>query len=144
MRPMGGWRTRSDNASAAPIRGMLSWIDNSNARWIAGGSYNKLYIWNETGSRFDITPGSFTAGREDALAFTGYSGSFYGSYAYGVERPDTVRIQPATSWALDTWGENLVGCTEDDGKLYEWALATGTPAAVIANAPVDNLSLIHI
>jgi hypothetical protein len=142
MRPMGGWRTRSDNAAAAPVRGMLSWIDNSNDRWIVGGTYNKLYVWTQAGVRHDITPASFTAGRDDAAAFTGYGGSFYGSYAYGIERPDTVRIQPATSWALDTWGQNLVGCTEDDGKIYEWALATGTPAAVIANAPTSNRSLV--
>jgi len=142
MRPLGGWRERSANAAAAKIRGMLAWNDDDNKRWIAGGTYNKLYIWGQTGIRYDITPAGFTAGRQDALAFTGYGGSFYGSYGYGVARPDTVRIQPATSWSLDTWGENLVGCTEDDGKIYEWALATGTAAAVVTNAPTSNRSLI--
>jgi hypothetical protein len=33
-----------NNASNAPVHGMKSWIDNSNNRWIADGSYNKLYI----------------------------------------------------------------------------------------------------
>ena len=142
MRPLGGWRERSATAAAAKIRGMLAWNDDDDKRWIAGGTYNKLYIWGETGIRYDITPAGFTAGRQDALAFTGYGGSFYGRYGYGVARPDTVRIQPATSWSLDTWGENLVGCTEDDGKIYEWALATGTAAAVVTNAPTSNRSLI--
>jgi len=142
LRPIGGWRTRSSTAANAKVRGMSAWIDNDNERWIAGGTYNKLYVWGETGVQYDITPAGLTEGREDALAFTGYGGSFYGSYAYGIARPDTVRIQPATSWALDTWGENLVGCTEDDGKIYEWALATGTPAAVVSNAPTGNRSLV--
>lgn len=142
LRPVGGWRTRSDTAANAKVRGMIAWIDNDDDRWIVGGTYNKLYVWNAVGLRFDITPAGFTAGEEDALAFTGYGGSFYGSYAYGVARPDTVRIQPATSWALDTWGENLVACTADDGKIYEWSLATGTPAAVLSNAPTGNRSLV--
>ena len=142
MRPMGGWRTRSSNAANAQIRGMKTWVTNNNLRFIAGGTYNKLYAWNETGARYDITPTSFTAGRADAVAFTGFGGGLYGGYAYGIARPDTVRIQPATSWALDTWGEYLVGCTEDDGKLYEWQLNTSNPAAVIANAPTGNRSMV--
>ena len=37
MRPVGGWRTRNNNAANATLRGMLTWIDNSNDRWIASG-----------------------------------------------------------------------------------------------------------
>ena len=33
MRPVGGWRTRSDTAGANKLRGMLTWSDNSNDRW---------------------------------------------------------------------------------------------------------------
>ena len=105
MRPIGGFRTRSDTAGANKLRGMLTWSDNSSDRWIASGSYNKLYIWNSGGTQFDITPAGLTEGREDALAFTGYGGNLYGSFAYGVARPDTSRIQPATSWHLEPWGE---------------------------------------
>jgi hypothetical protein len=114
MRPMGGWRTRSDTAANAKIRGLITWIGNNQDRFIAGGTYNKLYSWTSQGVRHDITPVGLTAGREDAEAFTGYGGSYFGQYAYGVARPDTARIQPATSWSLDTWGEYLVACNEDD------------------------------
>jgi hypothetical protein len=40
-------------------------------------------------------------------------------------------------WTLDTWGEYLVGCSNSDGKLYEWQLGFGGPtaAAAITNAP---------
>jgi hypothetical protein len=142
LRPVGGWRTRSDTAANASIRGMISWIDNSDDRWIVGGTYNKLYVWSQAGVRFDITPTSFTDGREDAVAFIGYGGNLYGSYAYGLARPDTVRTQPATSWSLDTFGQNLVGCTQDDGKVYQWELNTGTPAALISAAPTGNQSIV--
>lgn len=142
MRPVGGWRTRSDTAGANKLRGMATWLDNSADRWIASGSFDKLYIWNASGAQFDITPAGLVAGREDALAFTGYGGNVYGAYGYGVARPDISRIQPATSWDLDTWGEYLVACNGDDGKIYEWQLATGTPAAVVANAPVNNEGIV--
>ena len=142
MQPVKGWRKRSDTATAAITRGMTTWIDNSSDRWIAAGTYNKLYVYNSAGNQFDITPSGLTAGREDAIAFTGYGGGLFGSYAYGVARPDTVRIQPATAWALQPWGEYLLANNEDDGKVYEWQLNTGTIAAQVANAPVNNRSIV--
>lgn len=138
MRPVGGWRTRSDTAGANKLRGMLTWSDNSNDRWVSSGSLDKLYVWNAAGTQYDITPAGLTSGREDAIAFTGYGGNVFGAYGYGVARPDISRIQPATSWDLETWGEYLLACNEDDGKIYEWQLATGTPAAVVSNAPTGN------
>ena len=51
---------------------MHTWIDNSNDRWIGTGTYNKLYVYSETGTQYDITPSGLTAGREDAVSFTGY------------------------------------------------------------------------
>jgi hypothetical protein len=138
MRPIGGWRTRSDTAGNAKLRGMSAWSDNSADRWIASGTYDKLYVWNTGGTRFDITPAGLTAGREDALAFTGYGGGLFGSYAYGIARPDTANILQATNWHLEQWGEYLIACNEDDGNIYEWTLNTGTPAAIVSNAPTSN------
>ena len=142
MRPVGGWRTRSNNAGNAQLRGMQTWIDNSGNRYISSGTYNKLYVWTEAGLRYDITPAGLTAGRIDADAFTGYGGGFYGVYAYGVARPDTVKIDPATSWHLQPWGEYLLACNSDDGKIYEWQLNTATPAAVLSNAPTSNKGIV--
>lgn len=142
MRPVGGWRTRSDTATAAKQRGMFTWSDNSSDRWIAVGTYNKLYVYNSAGTQSDITPSGLTPGREDAIAFTGYGGGNYSSYAFGIARPDTARIQPATSWALQPWGEYLLANNADDGKLYEWQLNTAVVAAQVANAPVSNRSIV--
>lgn len=47
-------------------------------------------------------------------------------------------------WTLDTWGQYLVGCMAEDGKLYEWQLDISTPvkAAVISGAPTSNQGLV--
>jgi hypothetical protein len=92
---------------------------------------------NEAGVLKDITPTSFTVGIADAATKTGYGYSTYGNFAYGVARPDTGSVTPATTWSLDTFGEYLIACSNADGKLYQWQLdfATPTIAAVITNAP---------
>ena len=143
MQPVKGWRTRSDTATNATPRGMVNWADNSNDRWYATGTYNKLYVYGGgTGTQYDITPTGLATGREDAVAFTGYGGNTYGNYAYGIARPDTSRIQPATAWNLQLWGEYLLANNRDDGKVYEWQLDNTAIAAQVANAPINNKSIV--
>ena len=142
LRPIGGWRTRSDTASAGQVRGMHSWIANNSDRWIAAGSYNKLYAYSGAGIQYDITPTGFTAGNEDALNPIGFGTAFYGREYYGTSRQEAVTITPATTWSLDSFGEYLVACSSTDGKVYEWQLNTGAIAAVISNAPVNNRAIL--
>jgi hypothetical protein len=145
LRPIGGWRDRVASAYAAAPRGMQVWEDNSNSRWIAAGTYNKLYVMasgaSASGDVYDITPAGFTAGLEDAAVNTGYGGGFYGTSFYGTARPDTGNFSEATTWQTDTWGQYLVACSVSDGNLYEWQLNTGTPAATISGAPTSCLGL---
>ena len=56
MRPIGGWQQKSQTAANATPRGMLAWTDNSGDRYVAVGTYNKLYAYNVTGVQYDITP----------------------------------------------------------------------------------------
>ena len=142
MRPVGGWQARVESAFDSAPRGMVAWVDNSGDSRIAAGTYNKLFSVSASGTVSDITPAGFTAGKLNAAVNTAYGGGFYGTGYYGVKRPTTGTFQEATTWSLDTWGEYLVGCTPDDGVLYEWTLNTGTPAAAISNAPVDNKALV--
>tara|TARA_R110000803_G_scaffold56920_1_gene114472 strand:+ start:1524 stop:3005 length:1482 start_codon:yes stop_codon:yes gene_type:complete len=142
MRPVGGWQVRSLTASDAKVRGMLTWSDNSSNKFIAGGTYQKLYVWNQGGVRYDITPAGFTSGIESSPISSGYSGGLYGLDYYGIARIETTSPELVTTWSLDNWGEYLVGCTVDDGKIYEWQLDTAVVAAVVANAPVDNRALL--
>lgn len=139
LRPIGGWRKRSSSQMTGSCRGLVTWRDNSDNRWIAAGTNSKLYAMNEAGTLKDITPSGFTTGSADAVSKLGYGYGTYGSSAYGVARPDLGALTPAATWTMDTWGEYLVACSDADGKLYEWQLGFSTPtlAAAITNAPTS-------
>ena len=142
LRPINGWRKRvtAQTAMSGKCRGLITWRDNTNDRWIAAGTHTKLYVMSESGTLKEITPTGFTAGIADATSYTGYGYSTYGDFAYGVQRPDLGDVVSATTWSMDTWGEYLIACSSADGKLYEWQLGFATPtlAAVITNAPTSN------
>ena len=142
LQPMKGWRVRSDESVAGKLRGLVSWKDNDDDRWIAGGSFSNLYVYNSIGTQYDITPTGFTSGIESATFADGYGNSFYGTSLYGVPRPEGDTPQPATTWSLDTFGQFLLACSSDDGKVYEWQLSVGSDATVISEAPVDNTGII--
>ena len=141
LRPVGGWRDRVPAAFSAAPRGMNAWQDNTDARWVAAGTYNKLYVVNASNTVTDITPATLTSGLLDAAVNTGYGGGFYGSTFFGAERPDSGNYSEATTWSLDNFGEYLIACSSTDGKLLEWQLNTSSDAAVIANAPINNKSV---
>jgi hypothetical protein len=143
LRPMGGWRKRSTTAVSGVARGLLPWSDNSADRWVGIGTHSHLYVMRADGVVKDITPEGYTSGIINASANTGFGGLAYGAYSYGTARPDLGVSQPATTWALDNWGEYLVACADRDGKIYEWQLdfATPTVAEAIENAPVNCRSV---
>ena len=105
LRPIGGWRKRSTTQLSGLCRGLLAWRSNSGGRYVAAGTQSKLYVMDENSVIKDITPTGFTTGRADAVSGTGYGYNTYGSFAYGVARPDTGSLALATTWSLDTWGE---------------------------------------
>ena len=142
IRPVGGWRKRTTTQLSGKARGLINWRDNSNNRRIAVGTHTNLYVLSETNTLTDITPASFTTGDANAVQKIGYGYSTYGSFAYGVARPDLGSVTPATTWSMDTWGEYLVACSSKDGKLLEWQLDTGADAVAITNAPTSCSGLI--
>ena len=143
LRPVGGWRKRSNTQITGMCRGFLNWRDNGGTRWIALGTQSKLYAMNDSRIIKEITPTGLAGGIADATVRTGYGYNDYGAFSYGVARPDTGASTPATTWSLDTWGEYLIACSSTDGKLYEWRLGFATPtlAAAITNAPVGNKAM---
>ena len=40
------------------------------------------------------------------------------------------------------WGERLLAQDGEDGKIYGWAINTGTPAALLSNAPTGNEAIL--
>lgn len=83
-------------------------------------------------------------GYVDSQAQNGYGTWLYGQSAYGTPRPQfsSTGVVPATTWALDNWGEYLLACRNDEGKIYEWQLNTANRAAVVTNAPTGNSSIV--
>lgn len=143
LRPVGGWVSRFGAVSyAGPPRGMIAWETLDASRWVAAGTYDKLYATAAAGVTSDITPAGFVSGTQDATVNTGYGGGFYGSGFYGQPRQDVGNYGEAATWSLDTWGQYLVACAHSDGKIYEWQLNVATPAQQIANSPIDCLGLV--
>jgi hypothetical protein len=48
-----------------------------------------------------------------------------------------ISVLDATVWDLCTFGQHLIGCSPDDGKIHAWQNDTGAAAAVLSNAPVN-------
>lgn len=135
MRPIGGWRSFTESGIANIVRGMVAWRDNSDNRFIALGTNEKLYALEASGTVSDITPTGLTIGFETAQINTGYSGGTYGTGTYGTARTNATQFSEASVWQLDTWGEYLVACSSADGKIYEWQLNPAAAAAQVSNSP---------
>jgi hypothetical protein len=144
IRPVGGWRKRSESAVTGKARGLLAWEDNDGDPWVAVGTHTKLWVYRVDGTIADITPSGLVVGDADSNIKTGYGYAGYGLQSYGVERINLTTATPATTWSLDSWGEYLVACSSADGELYEWQLdfTTPTPAAPIANSPINCKALL--
>ena len=143
MRPVGGWTVRKSSAFAYAPRAMISYLDNDSDEHMAAGTYEKLYYVNPALTVTDITPSSgFTSGSLNGALNLGYGGGFMGSTNYGRAPTSSGVYAEATTWSLDTWGEYLLGVSSTDGKLLEWQGNPSANAAVVANAPVDNLAMV--
>ena len=141
LRPVGGWTERVSSFGSNTIRGMHAWQDLTTNRWIAGGSYNELKVATSGGTIYDITPADLAAGDEISVLDSGYGSSLYGSGLYGYGSQSTTYAE-ATTWSIDNWGEYLVACSTEDGRLLEWQLNTAAKAAPLSNAPTGNLGLV--
>lgn len=92
--------------------------------------------------RYLIAPG-----RPAAEIGGGYGQGPYGELPgpevslYGDPIGDPELVQPATVWSIDTFGENLVACHADDGRIYKWDRSSD-PATVVSAAPVNCRGLV--
>ena len=142
LRPVGGWQSRKAGFSTNPIRGFHTWEANDGSRFFAGGSYNELKVSTADNTVYDITPSDLTAGDEHSTLETGYGYGNYGVGTYGTERSAFGSYSEANSWQIDNFGENLIACSYADGRLLEWTLNVSNDAAVITNAPTNNLGVV--
>jgi len=137
QRPVGGWvqRSRGTTLVEGSTRALVTWRDNDNKSWAGIGTHSHLYAMTSGGYIYDITPSGYTVGRPSATASGAYGSGVYGSGFYGFGVPDEAVYSPATVWSLDIWGENLVGCTIEDGNIYEWVPNVALDASAITGAP---------
>ena len=142
LRPIGGWQEFKDGFATNPVRGAHAWESLGGTSYFAGGSYNELKAMTGGGTIYNITPTVMSAGREDAAQNLGFSGGFFGTGFFGTARPATGIYSEATSWALDNYGQFLVGVHYDTGTLVEWQLGSSAVAAPVTNAPLNNLGLV--
>lgn len=140
LRPIGGWQTRLAEATVpAPPRGAHAWLNNLNDKFMALGTYEKLYVIENDDTLTDITPAGLTTGSADAAANYGYGAGAYGVEAYGVARTiPSGTLLPPTNWTLDNWGQNLIACSDRDTGIYEWVYSSGTVAQPVTNAPTAS------
>lgn len=149
LQPVGGWQRIATNPFDGKTRALRSWRDNSQRRWLAAGTNEGLFVYDND-NLSDITPEDsavpFPPGRENSIFGLGWGADKYGEDAYGTERVSSGLILEAATWSLDNWGENLVACAPHDGRIYEWEPPdTGDPiveAQQIANAPTDCRGII--
>ena len=142
LRPVGGWTTRKADAFAAPARGMIGWEDNSADRWVAAGTFDTLYVMSASNTVTDISPADLVAGNQDSALNYGFGGSFFGTGKFGVAREDSGTFSQATVWSLDTFGQYLIACNPDDGRILEWQLDIAANAAAVSNAPTGNSAVV--
>lgn len=143
MQPMGGWAARTASTFSGMARGIITWRKNDGTRMIAVCTPTKAYHVSESNVVTEITPSAgFTTGTDSAAANTGYGGYTYGYGAYGTPRPDWGTLNPPTTWSLDTWGEELVGCSTSDGKILKWDCNTSNDFTAVTNAPTGCRALV--
>lgn len=136
IKPHGGWRIKSTDPVTGVGRACFGWKDDSNTTHLAIGTETNLYVMGRDGSVADISPSDLAAGRAIAEAGGGYGSGLYGSGIYGAPRADSTVVVDATMWTLDNYGQDLVACNADDGRILLWELSS--LAAALTGAPTAN------
>lgn len=145
LRPIGGWNARKTSFCTNPIRGMHTWQSLNKTAYLAGGSHDQLVVMTGGGTLYDITPSDLATGREDADVNIGYGGGSYnyGRYGQPIQVTENSIPEDATTWAIDNFGEDLVACHYDDGRILFWDVGTSpATASALANAPTNNLGIV--
>lgn len=117
------------------VRGIKAWRTLSSGPRLALGTPTKLYLVGQ-GTLEDIGPSDLVAGDADATqSSANYGVGAYGVGPYGVgdEAQDT--LTEASCWTMDNYGEDLVACAVQDGRLLYYDSSAGTAAAALTNAP---------
>jgi hypothetical protein len=81
-----------------------------------------------------------SAGASSAVTATGYGTGPYGREGWGNARTGSTLVLGIRTWALDTWGEDLLA-SPSGGAIYWWDRSKGTGVRAVAlggDAPPNN------
>ena len=131
MRPIGGWVSKGTVSGI--VRGAFAWKTNIGEKWAAFGTADGLHVMGAGYGVSDISPVDLAAGSVGQSGAFGYGAGPYGEEAYGTPHTVSGLVTPATTWAMDNWGENLIAVSSADKRILEWSL-TGD-AAPVTGAP---------
>lgn len=149
MLPVGGWlQYLASTLSPVVIpdemvvRNTHSWFLNQQSgdtdvgRYMAAATPLNLYVMNAAGVVTNLTENIDLQGAETPFANKGYGGGKYGVESYGTPRQlDGIQtLIPATSWALDNYGEWLLAVSTSDRRIFAWE-PSEDKFDVLENAP---------
>lgn len=136
---IGGWIRAVPSSLEAPARGVHAWAGLDGKRYVAWGTFDKLWVMVD-GVVHDVTPVGMPAGLINGQNSYAWGQSTWGGAGWGGTTYFNSPIQPRV-WTLGNWGEDLVACWRG-GPLYVWqaSLGSGTPAAIVPAAPASILT----
>ena len=147
--PIGGWAVQPNTEVDTLPRDILKWHDNSNVKWAAFGTDDKLYAYRfDLQELHDITPAG-VGPLDPPGALVGYGLADYGESTYGTARdpgdigPQDIAAAMGDRWSMDTFGEILLIVPTQDGHLFHWDPNTPTVLPiVVTGAPENNRGVV--
>lgn len=123
MLPVGGWEGFSSNLTGDwgvdYVRGGMAWTDNAGNDYIVFSNRAQAVVLESDATATDLTPVGFTSGNIDQSS-----------------------TAPATTWSWSTFGEIPIGCSNADGRLWEWDLNTASNLTQVSGSPTSCLGVL--
>lgn len=158
MLPVGGWLPHinedgvqsSIEKSRGCIKNAHSWFGKAGTSadgasyYLAVATHSDISVMNGLGVHVDVKPSGLIPGADAPYVNKGYGGGMYGPQngqpvearsLYGAERQTESQSKiPATTWALDNYGEWLIAVSTADRRLWKWVPGE-LEMTLVANAP---------
>lgn len=134
---VGGWVLAPvvGDAILGRAREWIAWRPNSaSGRLSAIGTHSNAYEF-DGGAVSDITPTGLVAGRPDSIIGAGYGAGLYSDGLYGTPRVTSANTLEAATWTFDMFGDELVGCFNSDGNIYNYLAGTDPRLQLVTVAP---------
>lgn len=159
MMPVGGWLpylgvdgnqsgVGLDNGS---VKNAHSWFGKTGTAadgasyYLAMATHSDVFVINGLGEYTEVKPDGLTEGSDAPYLNRGYGGGVYGAEGgqpvnatsfYGTPRQSEDQSKvPATTWALDNYGDWLVAVSTADRRLWKWVPGQQKMEPLSADAP---------